>query len=183
MRWFLTGVIFTLVAIAIVGFSVLHGGYVNFSADQPVPAFEKKIAMGASDASVERHAPQLKNPVSPTDDNLLAGARLYRDTCAGCHGDPANMDTQLGNSFNPPAPQFSMDAPDMPENENFYIIRHGIRWTGMPAWSKKFNEIQTWQLVTLLSHLDKLPPAVDHELRGEPPAAGQPPAGPAKQTH
>ena len=46
----------------------------------------------------------------------------------------------------------------MPENQNFYIIRHGIRWTGMPAWKQTLNETQTWQVVTFLSNVEKLPP-------------------------
>ena len=56
----------------------------------------------------------------------------------------------------------------MAENQNFYIIQHGIRWTGMPAWNKTLSENQTWQLVTFLSNIEKLPPAALKEL--EPPA-------------
>ncbi|MFZ0735980.1 MAG: c-type cytochrome [Candidatus Acidiferrales bacterium] len=168
MRNFFWGVIFTLIVIAIGGYLILQGGYVNFGADAPPSSLEKKIATGASDASIARHAPQMANPLTPTDENLLAGARLYRDNCAGCHGDPANMDSSLGDSFNPPAPAFLMDKPDMPEYQNFYIIRHGIRWSAMPSWKGKFNDTQTWQVVTLLSHIDKLPPAVDQELQKAP---------------
>jgi len=170
MRSFVWGIVFTILAIVVGAYAILHVGYLSFNADKEPSALEKRIAMSAVDESTERHAPQLKNPFQPTDDTLLAGARLYRDNCAGCHGDPTNMATQLGDSFNPPAPQFWMDTPDMPDYENFYIIQHGIRWTGMPAWGKKFNDAQIWQLVTLLSHVDKLPPAVNDEL-AKPQAA------------
>ena len=64
-----------------------------------------------------------------------------------------------------------MDAPDMPENENFYIIKHGVRWTGMPSWNKKLSDAQIWQVVTLLSHLDKLPDSVNQELQKPAPAS------------
>jgi len=49
------------------------------------------------------------------------------------------------------------DMPDMPENHNFYILQHGIRWTAMPAWKNVVSEQQTWQLVTFLSHMNNLP--------------------------
>ena len=51
------------------------------------------------------------------------------------------------------------DMADMPENQNFYILQHGIRWTAMPGWGKVLSEKQTWQLVTFLSHMRDLPPA------------------------
>src|ERR1700733_12984582 len=163
MQKFLWGILFTLLVIVVVGFLALRGGYFNFSADTETSSFEKKIAMSAMDKSTERRAPQASNPVQPNNDTLIAGASLYRDNCAGCHGDPSHMATQMGDSFNPPAPQFWMDAPDMPENENFYIIKHGVRWTGMPSWGKKLSDAQLGPVVTLPSHLDKLPDPVNQE--------------------
>ena len=52
----------------------------------------------------------------------------------------------------------------MADNQSFYIIQHGIRWSGMPAWNKTLSENQTWQIVTFLSRLEKLPPAAQKEL-------------------
>jgi len=52
----------------------------------------------------------------------------------------------------------------MADNQSFYIIQHGIRWSGMPAWNKALTENQTWQVVAFLSHLEKLPPAAQKEL-------------------
>ena len=53
----------------------------------------------------------------------------------------------------------------MPENENYYIIQHGVRWTGMPAWKATLTDVQIWQLVTLLSHFDKLTPEIKQEFK------------------
>lgn len=103
--------------------------------------------------------PEAKNPAPATEENLVAGATLYLNHCGGCHGIPSNPDSQFAHSFYPPAPSFFKEAPDMPENQNYYIIVHGIRWTGMPAWSKTLNDTQTWEIVTFLSNIEKLPPA------------------------
>ena len=70
---------------------------------------------------------------------------------------------QIEESYYPPVPRFMEDAHDMPENENFYIISHGIRFTGMPGWGKNFCDDQIWRLTSFLSQSGKLPPP-----RGEP---------------
>jgi mono/diheme cytochrome c family protein len=164
MKAFFLGVILTLFALVAGGYFQLKSGRVSFNADEEPSAVETKVAMSAVDASTERNAPELKNPVVADEGNLVAGAKLYLDHCAGCHGVPANPESQFGRSFNPQVPFFFKEAPDMPENQNFYIIQHGIRWSGMPAWKNTLNETQTWQLVTFLSNVEKLPPAARKEL-------------------
>lgn len=157
MRNFILGIIFTLIAVVVGVIWTAKSGRVNFEADQTPPSLERSFAMGAMDAATEKHAPDVKNPLAPTEDNVVAGAHVYLDHCAGCHGVPSNPDSQFARSFNPPVPGFFQDAPDMPENQNFYIIQHGIRWTGMPAWNKTLNDNQIWQVVTFMSNIEKLP--------------------------
>ncbi len=190
MKGLLFGTILTLIALAVGGYFLLKKGYVDFKADVEPSAFEDHLAMSAVDASTERNAPEQKNPVPADEPNLVAGAKLYVNHCAGCHGLPASPDTQFGRSFNPPVPAFFKDAPDMPENQNFYIIQHGIRWSGMPAWNKTLSEQQTWQLVTFLSNAEKLPPAALKEFEppaGSPlaatPSAPAAPSAPAMRMH
>ena len=169
MGKFLLGIVFTIVIIFVGGFLLLKKGYMSMAADvEPLP-LEKSLAMGAVDASTERHAAERKNPTPATEENLVAGAQLYLNHCAGCHGVPSNPDPPFGRSFYPPVPAFFKDAPDMPENQNFYIIAHGVRWTGMPAWNKTLTEAQIWQVVTFLTNIEKLPPAASKVF--EPPAA------------
>jgi mono/diheme cytochrome c family protein len=106
----------------------------------------------------------MKNPLQASEANLVSGADLYMNHCAGCHGLPSNSDSAFAKSFNPPVPVFFKDAPDMAENQNFYIIQHGVRWTGMPAWGASLSEMQIWQLVTFLGNVEKLPPAALKKL-------------------
>lgn len=169
MKNFVLGILFTLVALFAGIYACLQMGYVNFAADRQPSSVERHLAMAAVDASTGRRAPRQKNPVPPTEQNLAAGAKLYLDHCAGCHGLPSKPESQFARSFNPPAPGFFKDTPDMPENQNFCIIQHGVRWTGMPAWGGTLNEAQIWQTVTFLSNVEKLPPAARNVL--EPEAA------------
>jgi mono/diheme cytochrome c family protein len=176
MKSFIYGIIFTLVVLFLGATVASKMGYINFAADQPPSALERHAAMEAVDASTERHAPEMKNPIAPTEQNLLEGAKLYMNHCAGCHGIPSNADSQFGRSFYPRVPQFFSDAPDMPDNQNFYITKHGIRWTGMPAWGKTLNDTQIWTVTTFLSNIEKLPPAAKKELELNPSAASSPEA-------
>ena len=164
MRNFLLGVVAAVLIIIIGGYWYAKQGYMNFAADQKPSQAETHFAMAAVDASTDRHAGSQKNPLPATDENVAAGAVIYRINCAGCHGTPVNPESQFGNSFNPPVPQFFKEGSDMADNKTFYIIQHGIRWSGMPAWSKTLSENETWQIVTFLSHLEKLPPAAQKEL-------------------
>jgi len=177
MRNFFTGVFLTLLIIGIAIFLAIKEGYLDFKADQEPSLLEKKFAMQAVDASTERHAPDLKNPMTANEENLVAGTKLFINHCAGCHGVPSNPNSQFARSFYPPVPTFFTNAPDMPENHNFYIIQHGIRWSGMPAWDKTLNDAQIWQLVTFLSNIGKLPPAAKKEF--DLPAVTTPATAPA----
>lgn len=164
MRNFLLGIVFTLLVLIVGAYWYTRSGRVDFAADQPASSLERNFAMGAVDASTEKRAPSVKNPVAATEQNLVAGAQLFLNHCAGCHGVPSNPDSEFANSFNPPVPQFFKDGADMPENQSFYIIQHGIRWTGMPAWNKTLNDNQVWQIVTFLDNIEKLPPSAKKVL-------------------
>lgn len=175
MRNFLLGIIFTLAALAGGAVWYVKTGRVGFEADNRPSDFERRFAMGAVDAATDRRAPDVKNPLAPTEENIVAGAHLYLDHCAGCHGVPSNPDSQFANSFNPPVPEFFKDSPDMADNQNFYIVEHGIRWSGMPAWSKTLSDTQAWQVVTFMSNIEKLPEPAKKVFESNP-AAGAPPA-------
>src|ERR1700733_2253522 len=177
MRGFLLGVIFTLIVLVAGGWWCVKQGYIDFAADQKPSIVEDKVAMAAVDASTDRRAGDAKNPLEATEANITAGAQLYLDHCAGCHGLPSNPDSPFARSFNPPVPEFFKDAPDMSDGQNFYIIRHGVRWTGMPAWSNTLSDTQIWELATFLANVDKLPPAAQRVFSAQPanaPAAMPP---------
>ena len=140
------GILITVGLIVVAGYVYLQFGFLSFRADQIPSAFEMRHAMAVLDASTERHAPDMKNPILPTDANLLEGMKRYEANCAGCHGDPRDLEPALGRSFYPRAPQFVKTLTDMPANQDFYIIKHGVRWTGMPAWGNRFSDDQIWGL-------------------------------------
>ena len=133
----------------------VEAGHVDPRADIPPSSFEKKRAMGALDAALDRYAPQSKDPIQPTAPNLARAAKLYGTYCAKCHGAMNSSETAWRVRLYPPAPQFPKEPTDMEEFENFYVIKHGVRWTAMPAWSDQLSDQDIWGLVTYLNQMKK----------------------------
>jgi thiosulfate dehydrogenase len=164
MRNFVGGIVATLIVFTFGGWLYLRLGYADLRANLPPSWLESELATAALDASAARHAPPQQNPIPPTEANLLDGARLYRDKCADCHGRPDNPSSDYGASFNPPATQFMQTRLRLPENQDFYLIKYGVRRSAMPDWGNIMADSEIWQVVTFLHHLDDLPPSVRQEL-------------------
>jgi mono/diheme cytochrome c family protein len=160
MRNFILGIVITVLVLLIGGLGLALLGFLPTRANVAPPEMERHIAMSALDNSVERHAPRLNNPVPPTDENLIAGIKIYTMNCAGCHGGLDRKPVPFGQSFYPPAPNLILHPPDDAEWRLFYVIRTGVRYTGMAAWDKTLSETDMWKVTAFLTRVDKLPPAV-----------------------
>ena len=156
----LLGVVITLAVLILGGLGFAMLGFFPTAANVQPPHLEQHLAMSAVDASMERHAPRISNPLTPNDQNLEDGMKLYTMNCALCHGGLDKKPSTLSASFYPPPPSLVSDPPDDPEWHLFYTIRTGVRYTGMPAWDKTLSEQDMWKITMFLSHMDKLPPAV-----------------------
>ena len=166
MKKFTLGFITALLVPAALLYFSLKQGFVDLRADVTPSQIEARTAMGAVDASAERHGPGGPNPVPANETNLMAGLKLYRDNCSICHGEPNEREGKLSARFYPPVPKFLEDMPmDMSETQDFYIIKHGIRFSGMPGWGSKLSDDEIWKLSAFLKHLGSLPPAVDQEWK------------------
>jgi thiosulfate dehydrogenase len=176
MRSFILGVVITLAVLIIGGLGAALLGFIPANANATPPKVEEHIAMGAVDAFVDKHAPHANSPVSPTAENLIDGMKLYTMNCAVCHGTLDKKPSTLANSFYPPPPQLVQDPPDDPDWHNYFVIRNGIRYTGMPAWDKTLSDEDIWKITIFLSHMEKLPQAAQDYWKnafGVPAPAGE----------
>jgi mono/diheme cytochrome c family protein len=171
---FILGMLCGFAILAAGGYFLVERGYADFGADRTPSPTEASIAMRAVDEWSARNARGATNPVPTTDDNITQGATLYLDHCAGCHGVPSNPISNFQRSFYPPAPGFFREMPDMNDASTFYIIKRGIRWTGMPAWNRTLSDEEIWQVVVFFDNMHKLPPAAEKVF--EPYAAKSAPA-------
>ena len=156
-------VILTLVILAaliIGGLCFVMLGFMPTNADATPPELERRIATSALDASMEKHAPRVNNPIPPTDENLIDGMKVYTMNCALCHGSLDLKPSSLAHSLYPPPPQLILYPIDDPEWHVFYATRTGVRYTAMPAWNKTLTEDQMWKVTGFLTRIEKLPPGV-----------------------
>jgi mono/diheme cytochrome c family protein len=176
MSKFLLGVIITLLVLAVAGIGIALLGFMPTHANAKPPRMEQRIATMALDASMEKHAARVNNPMPPTDENLIDGLKIYTMNCALCHGGLDRQPSVLGKSFYPPAPSLILYPLDDPEWHVFYAIRTGVRYTGMPAWDKTLSESDTWKVTAFLTRVEKLSPAVQEFWQKSaglaPPAEG-----------
>ncbi len=187
MGRFILGVIVGVVIVPLVVLAWFRWGNPPVAvADHPLP-FEKMIVHVPLHARIDRqmvHNP----PIQPTEDNLVAGAQIYSDHCAECHGFYGKPSPMAPHMY-PPAPQLWRKHPgrnvvgvsDDPPGATEWKVENGIRLTGMPAFKQLLTNTQMWQVSLLLAHANKpLPPAAI--VMVSPPVPTTPPAAtPAKK--
>ena len=83
---FLGGIIFTVVVLAGVGYLAVKAGMIPANADSEPSALERWVANTALAVALERDTKGLRNPIQPSDENLIIGVHLYAENCAICHG-------------------------------------------------------------------------------------------------
>lgn len=151
-------------------------------ADPPFP-YEKQIVSIPLHARIDKEMVQTP-PIQDDEENLVAGAQVYRDQCASCHGFHGKPSPFAAHMY-PVAPQLwekhrnrdVVGVSDDPAGETYWKVANGIRLTGMPAFNQVLTQNEMWQVSLLLSDADKpLPPAAVEILRGE--LAVPPPATP-----
>ena len=153
--------------------SFLSFGMMDPRADTAVNPIEQAMSAGALDASLKHFAPRPMDTVPANDTNMLAAMRIYQSNCAHCHGDPQHPEAAMASSFKPRPPQFMKDPPSLLTSQEFYVIKHGVRWSGMPAWDYKLSDHEIWQLSVFLNRMGSLSPTVKGAWRTASFAPGQ----------
>lgn len=160
MRGFVFGVVMTLLVIAGSVVAVSQFGLYPMGADNPPGSLERTLAGGAMDRYAEKHKPAGNNPVQATSANLVEGATEYEEHCAFCHGGAKAKISPMQDKFNPPTPQLINRIPHDDDAWLFWVTKHGVRMTGMPAWDAILSDDEMWKIIAFIKHSDKLPPDV-----------------------
>ncbi|MCT1346571.1 cytochrome c [Pseudomonas aeruginosa] len=147
----------TLVAAGVVGSTaVLAGAYfgvVNVGADDPhFPAVHAFLSM-ARDRSIEVRSRDIEVPNLDDQALIRAGAGNYNSMCIGCHLAPGVAETELSQSLYPAPPNLAKIGVDGNPAATFWVIKHGIKATGMPAWGKSMGDQYIWGMVAFLNQL------------------------------
>ena len=163
MRPFLLGSVCTLVVLVLGALTYMRLGLAQVRGDSPPSRLESSIMSMAVHAAVRRQAPELPNPISPSDDNLIAGGKIYLEECSGCHGSPGKPQTDA-SSLNPAAPPLAEIGTEYSEAQIFWIAKHGIRRTGMFANGVWDPDQKLWTVAAYIARVKKLPARVTAEV-------------------
>jgi len=151
------GIFTPFAAIVIIGIT----GLFDVSATVRPSKLEQEIAHFVINRSVSVRAPKKTAP-KPTPQVIKDGIKHYRASCVVCHGAPGVEPNELAQGLNPKALQLDLDFTQQKSDGMLYqILSHGIRMTGMPAFSKTHKERELWNIVAFLRHL----PSINEEER------------------
>lgn len=158
-----TGLLLLAAAVACWLF-VRHG----FSAREAPSAAELLIARQMRSMGVPSGAKAARNPVPASPEALGRARAHFADHCATCHANDGSGETSIGRNLYPKAPDMRKPATQLlSDGEIFWIIKNGVRLTGMPAWGAdtKEDDRVTWELVHFVRHLPRLTPEELAEMR------------------
>ena len=124
------------------------------------PTWERVFAESTLRSSLARHARGVSNPITVSDETLLAGMKIYRMNCAGCHGERGQPSHWGTTGFYPRVPQFAEAPSRLSPAEMFFVVKNGIRYTGMAAWDGMLSDSDIWKVVTFLNNIQSLPEPV-----------------------
>ncbi len=158
-RGILIGIVLTIALGALAGYVGVIDGWLPAGADAQPGAIERWAAKTSLHATLRREAPRTANPVALTDANLQSGIKLYAANCIVCHGAADKRPSNIALGLYQSAPQLASDGvEDDPQGITFWKVKHGIRFTGMPSFSRTLTDDQIWTLALFLNRMDKLPP-------------------------
>ncbi len=191
MRNFVGGLVLGLILLPVLATLYLYYGHVPVAVTDPAFPNEQQLVQVPLHARIDKEMPH-SSPVEPSPANLLAGAVVYREQCASCHG-LYGRTSSFAEHMYPESPQLwaphgqhgVVGVSDDPPGETFWKVKNGIRLSGMPAYAHVLNAIQMWQVTILLANADKPLPAEVLTLLKQPliPVAEAPHSTHPEQTH
>ena len=141
------------VVLLAVGVAAFAGAY-NVAADDPHWSTTNNLLQWARDRSIAARVGTQVVPNLADQDLIALGAEHYAAMCSGCHLAPGLSGSELQAGLYPQPPDLSRKQ--RPPSEQFWIIKHGIKMTGMPAWGTTHDDEAIWGLVAFVRQIPRL---------------------------
>jgi thiosulfate dehydrogenase len=169
MGKFVLGFIVGLIIIPVVVYLYFSTGMAPVATAAPPMPFEKQFAKMALHARMGKEMPK-SAPIQADEAAYTAGALVYKEHCAVCHGLPNAPQTAIAKGMFPDPPKLleGKGVTDDEVGETYWKVAGGIRMTGMPGFDKSLSQTQMWQVSLLMANADKLPASVKTSLATPP---------------
>jgi thiosulfate dehydrogenase len=165
---FLTGLIIGFLIVPVAVFFYFKLGMAPVSTSASVMPFEGWASRTALHARQDREYPRTV-AIPVTADNLIAGAKIYKEHCAFCHGFEGQDQNRAAKGMFPKPPHLlrGKGVTDDPAGETYWKVANGIRLTGMPGFKGALNDQQMWQVSILVANAHSLPPEAETDVRAD----------------
>jgi thiosulfate dehydrogenase len=165
LKGFLVGILLGILLVVFGLYFYFSTGQAPVATKSPEMPFERHLAHIALDAYLNKK-PHPNPPVQADEATFLAGAKVYTEHCAVCHGVPGEPRTAIADGMSPKPPQLfhGIGVTDDEAWETYWKVNGGIRMTGMPGFGDRLSETQMWQVSVLVKNADKISDAVKAQL-------------------
>jgi thiosulfate dehydrogenase len=166
VRAFVFGLIVGVIAVPLAVYAYFVTGTAPAAASGPAMPLERMLAHKTLGAHIEKEMPKAV-PIPPDEAAYSAGAQVYGEHCAVCHGLPSGEPTAIAKGMypKPPALLQGKGVTDDEPGETYWKVANGIRLTGMPSFRHSLSEAQMWQVSLLLANADKVPDSVKQSIK------------------
>lgn len=177
MKFLLALILLVVVAIVATGVFVWSGSY-NIAADVPHWSITESVLHTLRERSIETRIDGIEVPSLDDPGMIAEGAEHYAGMCTGCHLSPDRSESEIRPGLYPHPPNLTRFAPD--PAEAFWVIKHGIKMSGMPAWGGNHTDEQIWAMVAFLQQQPDMSVARYRELTTPDMPAAMPAEVPAE---
>lgn len=151
---FVAGAVALLIVAVVAAAVVAFGGLYPVAASDAHTAGVRWLVSEARDHAVERGASELTAPQFSAGD-IREGAGHFKGMCQECHGGPGVEREEFAGAMNPRPPNLARAASDLRVPEVFWIAKHGIKMSGMPAFGKTDEDEELWKVAAFVKALPK----------------------------
>lgn len=162
---FIVGVIFGVILAVAVPAILVYTGNINMDATLKAGTIERRVGSMAWKKSLAKRAPATPNPFLNDASAVDVGLDHYKENCVVCHGVADIEPGEIAAGLNPHPPRLrAAKLEDMTDGQLFYLIKNGIRATGMPGFGPTHTDDEIWKIAAFLRKMDSLSEAQKSKL-------------------
>lgn len=152
------GVIGTVVIVALVVIAVVYTGSYNVAATEEHLSLTRWVLNTTQHTSVDRRADDVAVPEQFTAEMIASGASMYKGTCQHCHSGPGVERASWASGMRPRPPHLAEAAAEWTLQEVFWLAKHGIKMSGMPAFGPTHEDRTLWNVAAFVKQLPAMTP-------------------------
>lgn len=156
MKILISGIIGLLLIVTLFLLFIFSGIY-NIGATSPHYKFTRWVISKMTDHSIKHYSKEVAEPPNLSDSSLIkTGFTHYRQMCSGCHGAPGINRNEIAEGLYPKPPRLLKSANEWKPAELFWIIKNGIKMTGMPGFGISHSDDKIWALVAFMEKMPNM---------------------------